>query len=379
MIPSIVLLLASQEAMPTTVINSNKLGSQMLSELAAKSSENLCISPLSITTAGTMLRRGSSALSGPMLGKLLNQTGQSESQATAGLQAVYHSLVGYRNSGVLYAANGVWSSTKWPVKKSYTDDMQALFGAEARSMDLGQADAHKKVNQWVTDHTNGRIKDLFNPFDSQTCLVLANCIFFKDQWQGRGYDAGEIDFKSPTGTSKQVKAFAIGMPDLDTNSKFQRLTMAYKSGLAMEIYLPAFGSTPEKVLASNEFAKMAGTEGSGTALRATIPKWKSEYSLPLAAHWKSHGGEFLFHPGKKLFPGIIDQESWIQQAVHKTFIQVDENGTEAAAATGIAVGTRGAPPRDLPVVTVDRPFVYAITDPKTKTVLFVGVVKDPKF
>lgn len=365
--------------MPTTVINSNKLGSQMLSELAAKSSENLCISPLSITTAGTMLRRGSSALSGPMLGKLLNQTGQSESQATAGLQAVYHSLVAYRNSGVLYAANGVWSSTKWPVKKSYTDDMQALFGAEARSMDLGQTDAHKKVNQWVTDHTNGRIKDLFNPFDSQTCLVLANCIFFKDQWQGRGYDAGEIDFKSPAGTSKQVKAFAIGMPDLDRNSKFQRLTMAYKSGLAMEIYLPAAGSSPEKVLASDEFAKMAGTEGSGTALRATIPKWKSEYSLPLAAYWKSHGGEFLFHPGKKLFPGIIDQESWIQQAVHKTFIQVDENGTEAAAATGIAVGTRGAPPRDLPVVTVDRPFVYAITDPKTKTVLFVGVVKDPKF
>lgn len=379
MIPSIILLLAIQEAMPATVSNSNKLGYQMLSEMSEKSSENLCISPLSITTAGTMLRRGSSALSGPMLGKLLNQAGQSESQATSGLQAVYHSLDGYRNSGVLYAANGVWSSTKWPVKKSYTEDMQALFGAEARSMDLGQPDAHQKINQWVADRTNGRIKDLFKPFDSQTCLVLANCIFFKDQWRGHGFDAGEMDFKSAAGKSKKVKSFSIGMPELDTNSKFQRVTMSYKSGLAMEVYLPAANSSPEKVLASDEFLKMAGTSGSGTALRAIIPKWKSEYSLPLADYWKSHGGEFLFKPGRRLFPGIIDQESWIQQAVHKTFIQVDENGTEAAAATGIAVGTRSAPPRDLPVVTVDRPFVYAITDPKTKTVLFVGVVKNPAY
>lgn len=379
MIIPIALYLAAQDDMKLTVSNSNALGFKMLAEMSGKSKDNICISPLSVTTAGTMLRRGSSALSGPMLAKLLNHGGQSESQATAGVQAIYSSLVGYRNAGVLFTANGVWSSTKWPVKKSYTDEMQSLFGAEARSMDLGQEDAHKKVNQWVADHTNNRIKDLFEKFDSQTCLVLANCVFFKDQWQKGGHDADEIEFKTGPASMKSVKAFTVGTPDYDANSVFQRVTLPYKSNLMMEVYLPEENGSPEKVLGSSEFAKAVGTEGKDSALRAILPKWKSEYTLPLAAYWKSHGGEFLFQQGRKLFPGIIDQESWIQQAVHKTFIQVDENGTEAAAATGIAVGTRGAPPRNLPIVTFDRPFVYAITDPKTKTVLFVGVVKNPSF
>lgn len=378
MLTSLLLNLTGPAAPSPVVSMSNHMGVEILRELSSGSSKNLCISPVSITTAGTMLREGAGRISDPALSSLLHQTGTTASKATAGLQAFYQSIDSYRAKGVLYSANGVWSSTRWPVKKEYSEKLNKLYGAEARSMDFGKPDAHRVVNKWVSDHTNGRINDLFKPFNSQTCLVLANCLFFKDRWFQPLALGREIDFKTGNGRSIKAPGITARGTGYDRTPEFQRVVLPYRSSLQMELYLPGQKQSVESVLKSKSLANLVGSGAKEEARSASFPKWKSEYTMPLADYWKSHGGAFLFKPGKKLFPGIINVESWIQQAVHKTFIMVDEKGTEAAAATGVAIAGKSLPSQAGPDVVFDRPFVYMITDPSTRAVLFVGVLNNPK-
>ena len=378
MLASLLLNLTAPVAPVPVVSMSNQMGIEALRELNSGGSKNLCISPISITTAGTMLREGAGRLSDPTLSSLLHQSGTTASKATSGLQTFYQSIAPYRAKGVLFLANGVWSSTKLPVKKAYTVKLNSSYGAEARSMDFGKPDSHRIINKWVSEHTNGRINDLFKPFDSQTCLVLANCIYFKDQWVKKLPLGREIDFKTGGGKSVKVVGMTAKSPGYDSAPEFERVVVRYKSSLQMELYLPGRKFSVESVLKSKSLPNLAGQGAKAEANTASFPKWKSEYSMPLADFWKSHGGAFMFKPGKALFPGIIDGQSWIQQAVHKTYILVDEKGTEAAAATGIAVGAKSAPGGFGPDIVFDRPFVYMITDPSTRAVLFVGVMNNPK-
>lgn len=363
----------------TAASGTARVGASMLADLHnADPEDNICVSPFSITMAGSMLRAGAGREADAALAKLLFQNGSAPTTHSQ-MGALNMALKPLSENGQLMIANGVWVSKEGGVKSSFRATLQALYGAQTSSIDFGQPNSNKIVNDWVSQRTGGKITDLFGKFDRSTLMALANCVYFKDKWVDPLTDAGKMEFNIGRGRAAQT-AF---MSDSDVwyakTPSFEVCTLPFKSGLAMQLFLPASNKSVKSVLASKEFAVALGNvDKSKTAHKVYIPTWTTKMDLNLASYWKSKGASVLFTPKKGLFSGINDGETFISQAVHKTFIKVDRLGTEAAAATGIGISLTSAPIQNGPTVYFNRQFIYAIVEPKTGTPIFVGIVSDPR-
>ena len=355
------------------------VGTSMLADLhKADPEDNICVSPFSITMAGSMLRAGAGPEAESALAKLLFQTANGPTTHTR-MGALNQALKPFSENGQLMIANGVWVNKAGGVKSSFRAMLQALYGAQTSSIDFGQPDSNKLVNDWVSKRTGGKITNLFGKFDRGTIMALANCVYFKDQWVDPLVDAGKMDFNIGRGRAAQTTFMSDSDVWYAKTPSFEVCTIPYKSGLAMQLFLPAESKSLKSVLGSKEFAVALGNiDKSKTAHKVYVPNWTTKMDLNLADYWQSKGGQILFSPRKGLFSGINDGETFISQAIHKTFIKVDRLGTEAAAATGIGISLTSAPVQNGPTVYFNRQFIYAIVEPKTGTPLFVGIVSDPR-
>jgi len=250
----------------------------------------------------------------------------------------------------------------------------------------GKPDAERKrINRWVEDHTNDRIQDLMpaGSVGPLTRLVLANAVFFKGDWAKQ--------FKASATFSEQFKTDAGGqvvVPMMSQEASFQYgqhpglqvLSMPYAGGdLSMVILLPEANDGLQKLEAelSAETLKQWTGRLRKTKIVVQVPKFKAESSFGLNPTMQAMGMTDAFTAGKADFSGMSDRDGlFISDAVHKAFIEVNEEGTEAAAATGIAIRPMSAQP--MPVVFhADHPFLYLIRHEATGAILFMGRMMDP--
>jgi serpin B len=279
------------------------------------------------------------------------------------------------NGFELTLVNQAWGRKGYAFLDSYLDVLGQNYGAGLFLLDFGQSEkARATINSWVQEQTKDRIKDLLpiNSISGSTALVLTNAIYFKASWQ-QTFDKSKTapgTFHADTGD------VSVDMMHQDTKLQYaavggaQMLSLPYVStNVSMLLILPPDGDLALDVDAFDALQQ----ELSEHIVVLSLPKWSFESENPLKEPLMALGMEAAF--GAADFSGMDGHGGlFISEVYHKAFVAVDEEGTEAAAATAVALNESASPPVTL---TFDRPFLFAIYDKPTGQVLFFGRVAKP--
>jgi serpin B len=286
----------------------------------------------------------------------------------------------------LNIANSIWGQHDFAFESDFLDVLAENYGAGLRLVDYVHAAeaARQQINTWVEDETQGKIKDLIpaNALDPLTRLVLANAIYFKAAWQNQfeEYNTQDAPFTLLDGSQVNVATMrqTEGMP-YASGDGWQAVELAYEGGRqSMLILLPAEGQF-EAFEASLNAARveeiLAGK--AWTSVNLSMPKFSLETNYELDRLLAGMGMPLAFDPDNADFSGMTgDRDLFISAILHKAFVDVNEEGTEAAAATAVIMRLESAP-MDPEQVQVDRPFIFLIRDNDTGTILFAGRVTNP--
>ncbi|MBX3082427.1 MAG: serpin family protein [Anaerolineae bacterium] len=293
----------------------------------------------------------------------------------------------------LKIANALWGQKDYAFLKSYTDLVNANYGAGLQLVDYVNAaeQARQQINDWVAQQTNDRIKDIVPPdaLSPDTRLVLTNAVYFKNAWQFQfEAEATQDDnftlldgstVKVPMMQQQKTFGYAKG-------ADYQVVVLPYAGGkMSMLVILPDAGkfADVEAKLDTATFTTMTDSANMKySPIRLFMPRFTFTYTLPLTDKLNGMGMPDAFDPVKADFSGMAevkpDANLYISSVLHKAFIAVDEAGTEAAAATAVMMGVTSAMPEEPIEVRLDHPFIFAIRDDQTGTILFLGRVTNPK-
>ncbi len=358
-----------------------------------KNSDNLFFSPYSISIALAMTYAGARDETAHEMARAMQFYLPSDSLNTAfnyvdqklasrGQGAQGKDGQGFR----LNVVNAIWGQRGYSFLPSYLDTLALNYGAGLRILDFqGAPEASRStINDWVTQQTEGRINDLIpeGAIDSLTRLVLTNAVYFNAAWQSQ-FQKGA----TAPGIFHPIDADAVTVPMMHQTTSFgygegpdfQVVELPYDGNeLSMVILVPADGKFAEfEDSIDSEFVRSAIGGIHRTEVALTMPKFQVEASFSLNDALSAMGMEMAFEPQSANFSGIDgSQDLYISDVVHQAFVDVDEAGTEAAAATAVIVGTTSIPAQPV-AVTLDRPFVFLVRDIETGTILFLGRVMNP--
>ncbi len=347
---------------------------------------NLFVSPYSISSALAMTYAGARGNTAAQMADVLHydlapdRLHQSFSELNKAFNA---GGAGYR----LSVANALWSQVGLRFLPEYISVAEKHYDAGLREVDFvfHTEEARSIINRWVEARTENKIVDLIGPgvLDPLTRLVLTNAIYFKGQWEQpfRPEQTEEAPFYLSSGKQAIVPFMhQIGTFKYAETGSAQVLELPYSGNeLAMTVLLPK----PDSSLAELEAA--IRTDGIQAILEGLtpikvdvkLPRFKFEAELSLNEYLQHLGMTDAFDDNMADFSGISDTFLYITHVLHKAFIEVNEEGTEAAAATAVVVGTKSIR-LDLPkVFMADRPFVFLIRDLRTGSILFLGRMADP--
>jgi serpin B len=356
--------------------------------------ENLFFSPYSITAALAMTAAGGAGDTRQQIRDALQVTLEGDA-FDAAINGTDQSLMTYADAtdGItLRVVNSTWMQTGWNFKISYLDHLSRYYGAGVNLMDfMSEPEACRVIiNTWVEEQTNQKIENLLTEgsITPATVLVLTNAIYFLGNWL-YSFDAGyteDSDFNLLDKSTVSAPMMRFDEPGKKVTMKYSRvgttraLDFPYKGDrLAMTVLLPDAGEFKAfesglSIEAINEL--IDGLDS--TELMVSLPKFEFTYGTEsLKEALKALEMIEPFIAGTADFSGIDGSLNlFIADVLHKAFIAVDEEGTEAAAATAVIIERSSYNPDD-PVFTVDRPFIYLIRDKETGTILFMGRTIDP--
>ncbi|MGA8848531.1 MAG: serpin family protein [Dehalococcoidia bacterium] len=287
----------------------------------------------------------------------------------------------------LNIVNAIWGQKDYEFLPTFLDILAENYGAGLRILDFITETEKSRVtiNDWVSDQTEGRIKDLIpqGAISELTRLVLTNAIYFNAAWKYPFDDKATADgpFYLLDGGQvlvpmmKQTKAFGY-----TKGEGYQAVELPYDGNeLSMVILLPASGNFEafEGELQAQQVSDIiSGLKN--TEVTLTMPQFKFDSEFSLKDTLVEMGMRDAFSPGDADFSGMtVNPELFISDVVHKAFVAVDEAGTEAAAATAVIVGATSVHEGTPVEVTIDRPFIFLIRDIETGAILFVGRVLNP--
>jgi serpin B len=284
------------------------------------------------------------------------------------------------------------------LEQEFTGLLQTKYGAGAGGVDFVGATeaARKEINGWVSDHTAKKIDELLKPgiLSPLTRLVLTNAVYMKAAWAtpfDKAATAPEPFTLAPGKTAAVPFMHRSGRMAAGKGGEGPRAVtlceIPYDSGgqLAMVVIVPDAADGLAAVLGGLDGKSLAGWRQAGVLrprqVNLALPKWTARKPLSLNAALPSMGMKQAFESGVADFSGIDGtRDLFVSAVVHEGFVDVSEEGTEAAAATGVVIGVRSAlPPQEESLeVRADRPFAWAVVHQGTGAVLFAGTVTDPR-
>jgi serine protease inhibitor len=296
-------------------------------------------------------------------------------------------LTGLRNPDPqveLSVANSLWAKQGVPFSSGFVETLKTHYGAEAAELDFGSPSAPRTINDWVKEATGGRIDRIVEgPMDPLMTCFLIDAVYLNGKWtdpfEKRETKPG--DFKLPGGRTKRMDFMSREHADysyLDGDG-FQAIVLPYGTGrLSMLIFLPDEDTTLDALCARLDpqaWKAWLGRFGD-SHVNLKLPKLRLEYESRLDDALSAIGMGIALDPNRADFSRMSEVAQWIGEVRHKTFVEVTEKGTEAAAATEVGVAA-GEPPAGPVSFIVDRPFLCVIHS-ATGAILFMGAVLDPE-
>ncbi len=358
-------------------------------ESQAATTDNVFVSPTSVALALSMAYNGADGTTAGAMNQALQLNGMSLdslNQSNSALKAV---LKNADPAVQLNIANSLWARQGVQFNADFLKRNQDSYQAEVATLDFDQPESVGRINNWVKDKTQGKIPQIVDRLKPNDVMYLINAVYFKGDWSVT-FDKSATKAQPFTLANGKTKSVPM-MSRRDRLSyyatpQFQAVSLPYGRGRwSMYFFLPrpnsnlaAFNKT---LTAANWQTWMQGFQQKNGLVR--LPKFKSEYQTELKTALTKLGMGVAFDRDKanfsQLWPSNAQLPAVIDQVKHKTFIEVNESGTEAAAVTSIGiVATSAQIPTQPFEMILDRPFFCAIQDNETGTILFMGTIQNPE-
>ena len=372
----------------TLVESDNSFGLKVFREINNdEKNKNVFISPLSISMALGMTLNGANGATKEAMQSALELAGLSDQQINENYQSLIDLLVGLDPKVKFQIANSIWYRNTFAFKESFINLNKQYFYARVAGLDFTNPQSANIINSWVEENTNGKIKKIVDQIDPQIVMFLINAIYFKGVWTYE-FDKNQTQddiFNLPDGSQKTVPMMVQSREfSYYASDQFQAVDLPYGDELfSMTIILP------DPQIDVNDFMAALSAEnwnlwtGSFSETNGTLffPRFKLEYEKLLNEVLKSLGMAIAFDQGQadftRMFDKVGDMNLFIDKVKHKSFVEVNEEGTEAAAVTSVEIGVTSIGPGSSFVMRVDRPFVFAIRENHSGTILFIGKILDP--
>lgn len=373
------------EINPKLTEANTRFGFKLFSEILKQDrGKNVFVSPSSVAFALAMVYNGANGETQQAMAKTLQLNGmtlEELNQANADLKAL---LQNPDPNVQLAIANSLWARQDVSFKPDFLQRNQQFYGAEVHNLNFSDANALKTINNWVKENTRGKIEKIIDYISPMDVMFLINAIYFKGDWS-QPFDqklTSQKPFYPASGSQKSVAMMAqSGEFRYFETDRFQAISLPYGESrqLSMDILLP------KKSLSLTDFYKDLTAENWQQWVRQfrsrpgslQIPKFKLEYEIELSKALSALGMGIAFDGSRSDFSGITSLPTEIDEVKHKTFVEVNEKGTEAAAVTSIGIRATSAPIDPPFKLVVDRAFFCAIRDNQSGTVLFMGAIIDP--
>ena len=366
----------------------NTFGFEIFQKIRNNSQEeNIMISPLSISVAFAMAYNGADSDTKTEMEKALKLNGLTTEEINNAYKILINGLQDLDKDVVFEIANSIFYTNSFSVKSNFLETNKNIYNAEVEKLDFLSPSAVKHINDWVANKTNNKITKIINQLSPLDRMVLLNAIYFNGIWTNKFDEKGTklFGFQKADGSIIEIpmmrKEEKLGYC---SNDLLSAVKMPYGKGqYNMVVLLPDREKTSDDVisqLSSDNWKNWMKEFETVDPVVVKIPRFKFAFETKLKEVLVEMGMQKAFQPDVADFSKMSDENLYISSAIHKSFIDVNENGTEAAAVTSITMSTTSIgvePPKTY--FTVDRPFVFAITEKETGAILFVGEVKNPVY
>lgn len=347
---------------------------------------NKLISPFSIDMALYMLYNGSANATRDSIAKTLALSGISPGLLNAVSKALIQQMPAEDSKVSLSIANSIWYKQNGPQPlPGFLDTITNDYNGYLQSLDFTNPASVGQVNSWVARNTNNKIPTILNSFTPNEVMLLINAIYFNGAWEYafNTSDTYNAPFYLGNGSTVSTPFMYLTLTTrIYRDPAYTLLELPYGSGKNFDMYvvLPAgqqqsltdFAASFSNTALSNGLSRLDSQQ-----IGLFLPKWEASYTIPdMKPNLAALGMSLAMDRTAADFSNMYSTRVYLSQAVHKTYIDVSETGTEAAATTSIGISTAVIGP-DIHAIRVDHPFLYFITEKQTGAILFIGMLDDP--
>ncbi|MEX0862337.1 serpin family protein [Nitrosopumilus sp.] len=381
-------IIRNSSILPNDIANANNKFALDFYSFAKEDGKNVFFSPISIMTAFAIAYEGANGITADEIQQVFKFTSDEQERK----KEFRSFLNNFGNSGILgsdseytlHMANALWIANHFEPKKEYIDTAKTYYDSRVDKVDFVTDSGANTINDWIKSQTQNKIDELIKPDDTDemTALIITNAIYFKGDW---------VRQFNPSFTQKanfhinETETVRVEMMDLDKpilnyaeNDLLQMIQLPYKGDqVSMLVLLPkeidGLDALEKEMTVENITLWRDSLEEKMSGVY--LPKFTTETEYDLKKILFTMGIHVAFDSNTADFSGISERDPiFIDSAIHKTFVSVDEKGTEAAAATGINARLQSGPPNTF---RADHPFVFIIQDDSNGNILFMGRVVNP--
>jgi serpin B len=364
-------------------VTDNTFSFKLFNNLASANSggDNLFLSPLSISIVMAMTSNGANGQTLTAIDSAMDFNNFSQSQLNAYYNKLITQLPAIDSKTTINIANSVWYRQGFSVLPQFINTNSNFYKAEVSALDFSSPSAINTINNWVSDHTNGKIPTIVNSIPSDEEMYLINALYFKSTWQ-ESFDPSKTQaapFYVKAGNTVQTQ-FMNGV--IDVNSYYDANVTVFElpySGdkYSMVIVQPQSGKTLADIISGLDGAQWNTWMNAlkSTVAQVSLPKFAYSYNTSLNSALTAFGMGVAFSDNAD-FSKISSTRLKISDVKHKAYIAVDEAGTEAAAVTSVGATVTDYP-QIAPNYNVNHPFIFAIRERNSGLVVFAGLVNNP--
>ncbi len=365
------------------ISKSNNFGIDLFKKTASVEEGNIMLSPLSASAALTMLLNGCNNDTYNQIQQMLGFEGMSTTDINETYKSLVDQLLNADPEVKLAIANAIWYRQGFDVKPPFLNTMQNDFSAHIEGLDFSQQSALTTMNKWASDNTYGKIPKVLNEISPDAVMFLMNALYFKGTWTYQ-FDKSKTNtenFYKEDGSNVSVSMMHINLnANVYSNTSYSAIELNYgRTNFSMIVIVPNETLSGLFNDFSNEdwnsLTSSFNTTQSKPEWAVSLPKFTFSYEKVLNDQLKSMGMIDAFNPMVANLTGISDADIFVSFVKQNTFVDVNEEGTEAAAVTTIGIELTSI--GDSHVFIVNKPFVFAIRERTTNTILFIGKVVNP--
>lgn len=375
----------SVEARQMLISSNNEFGFDLLKTIheEEETDKNVLISPMSISMSLGMTMNGAVGNTASEIRNTLGFGNMSQANINGTYRAILDDIPNMDPQVTVNISNSIWSNDQYNVLQSFTDTNKRYFDAEVSQLDFSDPNSKDIINQWVDDATEGKISKIIDQTRSDDLMFLINAVYFLADWKYEfdPQNTSTSNFNLINNTFVQTDMMFSSKIDFEfyTDNDVELISLPYGSSGQFQFTAIKPGANSDlnqliSIFNQNNWDQWIDQSMTGHDMHIRFPKFETDYKIKLNSILQTLGMQVPFSGSANFSKIVEDLGLAISRVDHKTYMKLDEQGTEAAAVTSTGVTVTSVPP----TVSFDEPFLYVIHEKETGAILFIGKMMNPQ-